>query len=382
MTTADGRVEVAIVRNLGALASLADEWQQLAANALEANVFYEPAALVPAIERFVGEGAWRVVVIRLDERLIGVVPLQDLTLRGYRTRIVQQLMRHEQSFLHTPLVDRRHASTAIRAWLKWCARPGGGRLILCPRMRLDGPVAALLRQEIAAIGGRCSEHGRFERPLFVPGENADAYLKRSVRHHRRRQVRKQRERLKEMGPLAYTWLDEGADVAEWTSDFVQLEASGWKGRDGGAIGSVPTRHEYFRQLIENHGRRGRVTLTKLTLDQRPIAMSAILCSAEGGEWFCYKSAYDEQLRSLGPGVILEVEFVLRAHEDARRCVWVDSCTSPGKHQIVAELWSDTVAIGQLELAMPGLLGRVSSKVYGYVRRNRRAPANAVAGSKD
>ncbi len=382
MTADEGRVDVTFVHDFKALAAIAEEWEELALNALEANVFYEPAALLPAIERFVVDGSWRVALIRLGQRLIGIIPLQNhLTLRGYRTRFVQELMRHEQSFLHTPLIDRRHARVAIRAWLKECTQLSASGLIVCPRMTLDGPISTIIREEIAAIGGGCREVNRFERPLFVPADDAGIYLKRTVRGKRRWQIKRARERLAEMGPLACSWLGEDADISGWTDSYIQLEAKGWKGRKGGAIVKDQNRREYFAQVLKRYNRLGRLMLAELNLKGKPVAMTALLCAAEGDKWFGYKMAYDEDFRSFAPGIILQVEFITRAHEKSRRIAWADSCTSVTNSKVLSELWSDSVAIGQLELAMPGMLGWVSSKAYGYARRGALKRAYARQGDK-
>ena len=77
--TARGRppaVTVAAVGDLATLEQHRGEWAELAARAIEANVFYEPEMLLPALRDLGPPPGWRVLLIRQAGRLIGLVPLQ------------------------------------------------------------------------------------------------------------------------------------------------------------------------------------------------------------------------------------------------------------------------------------------------------------------
>ena len=326
-------VEVEVVRDLAVLARHRDAWQHLAAAALEPNVFYEPTALLLALEHFGCGTGWRVVLIRRGQRLIGLVPLQRLAFRGWGADLFLQLFRHSQSFLHTPLFDRDDALPAVRAWLRWCARGSWAGLVMCPRVGVDGPVAALIERELTAAGGRYVEQSRYRRPLLVPGADAESYLERTLKGTRRRELRRQRKRLEEMGALAYAW-GEAADPAAWADAFMALEARGWKGEDGGALARRQERETYFRALIVALHARGQANLTSLVLDGRRIAMSCQLRAASGGELFGFKTTYDETLKQLAPGVLLELECIRSVHEPGTGVRWLDSCTIPTKQTVL------------------------------------------------
>src|SRR5258708_21072238 len=60
---AKGRMSVVVVRDLSTLSRLVPAWEELAAAAIEPNVFYEHWMLLPALEAFGAEKDIRVVLV-------------------------------------------------------------------------------------------------------------------------------------------------------------------------------------------------------------------------------------------------------------------------------------------------------------------------------
>src|SRR5712675_2423044 len=85
------------------LDSLIPEWEELAANALEPNPFYEHWMLRPALENFAGEDV-RVLAVRREGRLCALLPVQRVV--RYKGLPLGALVawRHKHSLLSTPLM--------------------------------------------------------------------------------------------------------------------------------------------------------------------------------------------------------------------------------------------------------------------------------------
>ena len=81
-------VTVSAVGNLAALERHRQEWSELAGRAIEANVFYEPEMLLPALRDLQPSPGWLVLLIHQGGRLIGLVPLQRQALGGFRTGLM------------------------------------------------------------------------------------------------------------------------------------------------------------------------------------------------------------------------------------------------------------------------------------------------------
>lgn len=378
-TPGQDAVEVVVASDVATLQAHRDAWHELAADALESNVYYEPDPLLLALATLPPGECWQVVLLYRARRLVGLVPLRLRRLAGLGLPLSAELLRHRQSFLHVPLIRRDCAAVALRAWLAWCA---GQRipLVVCPRVTCEGPVLGLLRDELCRLGGRCLEHDRYMRPVMMPGADATSYLQEALGGDRRRELRRQRRLLDAHGELVFSWPSQGDDPDAWTEAFVALEGRGWKGRQGGALICDPAQAQHFRDLVRRMHRRGQALLFGLRLDERWIAMSCILRAAPPGTGaFAFKTAYDETLRRFAPAIVLESEFVHQLHGPYRELGWIDSCTSPGKNAAIGRLWAGRRAIGHLALAMPGLRGNVALGAYRVMlARMARHDASAAA----
>ena len=113
----------------------------------------------------------------------------------------------------------------------------------------------------------------------------------------RSEIRRRRRRLEEIlgGPLQF--LDRSDTGA--VDEFIRLEASGWKGQDGGAYAKRPDADKRFRALCHNFAALGRLHLLSLEVDGRSIAMQC--CLRSGTTIFVLRVGHDAQLNAFGPG---------------------------------------------------------------------------------
>lgn len=348
---------ITVVRDLETLQRHRAAWQELAARALESNVFYEPGALLPALDRLSTSRAWRVLLIHGRERLIGLVPLRERWLGSIGQGLVLELLQHPHSYLHTPLIDRNAADEAVEALVAWCAKSAGPALLLATRLTLDGPVCRLFRERAEACRMIWHDHRRFERPALVPAGDPESYLRRALKSDRWRELGRQRRKLEAMGEVQFVSLAPGEDPAPWIDGFLTLEGSGWKGANGSALSSKEDHARFFRAIIGDLHARDQVLFHGLLLDGRWIAMSCNLVGAAGGA-FAFKVAFDEELRRMAPGLLLEADSLREIFTRHDAIGWVDSCCGRN-NTVIARMWGERRTIGDLALAAPGLKGRVA-----------------------
>jgi CelD/BcsL family acetyltransferase involved in cellulose biosynthesis len=350
-------VTVTAVGDLATLACHHEEWSELAGRALEPNVFYEPDMLLPALRDLAPAPGWRVLLIRQEGRLIGLVPLQRYALGRISTGLMLELLRYRHSFLHVPLIDADAATAALDGLLAWFARSGGPALLLCRRLTVAGPFCRLLRERATGQGMPVRESRLYSRPALIPAGDAEAYLGRALGGDRRRELRRQRRLLEALGQVESHWVAPGQSPAAWLDGFLALEAQGWKGDNRSAIASRAQQVPFFRGAVAALHARSRALLGGLTLDGRWIAMNCSLraAGAHGGA-FAFKTTYDESLRRFAPGLLMEVEFIRRMFADSGGVPWLDSCCGPD-NAVIARLWSDRRPIGDLTLAAAGAKGR-------------------------
>ena len=336
-------------------------WQQLAANATEPNPFLEPAFLRPAA-RYLEGGRVRLVVVSDGADWIALHAVQT-TLRGRRMPgHVRAAWRHPYMYLGTPLIARnreREAASALLAEL----RPGAG-LVALELLDEDGPVTAALAEAAGELGLRQTVWERHERASLVRRPEND-YVETTVKVKRRREMRRLRGQLeKELGSELVT-VDRAGDPAA-VERFLELEASGWKGRAGTALATAND-DRFFREACAGFAAEGRLQLLALGTASNTVAMKCNLLS--GDAVFCLKIAYDEELAKFSPGVQLELDNVGAFH-DRTELVRMDSCADPD-NQMINRLWPDRRRLVTSLWARGGVLGLVSrnqAELAANVRR--------------
>src|SRR3954470_8811195 len=115
---------VTVLDHPATLAGHMAAWNDLAAAALEPNVFYEPWMLLPAIDAFGRVNALRHVLVYADQGkapplLCGLFPLERAARYNGMPFPHVSLWRHKHCFLGTPLVRATHAHACLGAFLDW-----------------------------------------------------------------------------------------------------------------------------------------------------------------------------------------------------------------------------------------------------------------------
>jgi CelD/BcsL family acetyltransferase involved in cellulose biosynthesis len=99
--------------------------------------------------------------------------------------------------------------------------------------------------------------------------------------------------------------------AQW-SRALELEAAGWKGRNGTALLNRPEIRGFFDGLVQEFHAAGSLRLSELSLDGELAAVALSIVHRE--RLFTLKVAYDEQHRRLGPGFVLLMAMIERCFE--------------------------------------------------------------------
>jgi hypothetical protein len=207
----------------------------------------------------------------------------------------------------------------------------------------DGPFHQLLNECLAARNASSLEGASHNRAVLRPKESADTYLRAAQSSEHRKDLRRKRRRLSELGQLEVTSLEAGGDIDAWVEEFLQLEASGWKGTTGGAFACIEANRNYFVSITKTAFARGRLIMLAVRLDGKPIAMKCNFIAEPGS--FAFKIAFDENFAAYSPGVLLEIENI--GHFHAQRSVeWMDSCAIPD-HPMINRLWLDRRTIKSL-----------------------------------
>lgn len=325
---------------------LLDELDHLGARAIEPNVFFSPRFLAPAMPR-------------LDDRDIRLAVIRDETRERSRLRLlvpftvenlpvpvavpVMRTWSNPFGPLGTPLVDHDDPVGVLEDFFRMLAQPSLKlpKVFVFPDTRTDGPFAAALHAVAEARSLPLIVSGQVERPYLRSGLDGDSYLRKNLKPHHFRELRRQKRKLEGLGRLEYKIARNPDDVAEGVEAFLSLEVAGWKGRAGTAM-RVDRMHAAFaREATQLLAQRDQCRVHMLTLDGRPIAVLIVLIAS--GVAYTWKTAFDETLAHHSPGTLLLAEMT-RNHLEDPNITESDSCAE-ANHPVMSRLWSERYTIG-------------------------------------
>lgn len=118
----------------------------------------------------------------------------------------------------------------------------------------------------------------------------------------RRNLRRDWRRLNDAHVVEFEALGslDKAESLRQLERFIEMEAAGWKGREGSDMGSIG--REYHRGIVQYGADTGRLLWYRLLADGRPIGM--YFCYRHGHTVWALKTSYDEAFASYSPGNVL------------------------------------------------------------------------------
>ena len=146
-----------------------------------------------------------------------------------------------------------------------------------------------------------------QSPYIPLAENFEAFMAKLPSKFKAN-CRRRRRKLEEKGTVTVERVEGGLDLEAKLQEGFDLEASGWKGQRGTAMGQDARTRAFYSELARDAAYKGRLALYFLRLDGRAVAFQFSL--EYGGRYFLLKPGYDESLGDCSPGQLL-MEDVLR-----------------------------------------------------------------------
>lgn len=330
----------------------APAWERLAASAAEPNAYAErwfvEASLVHLSK---GRDIRFAEIWDQGGDLVGLFALTHQDRYGRMPARHLGNWMHYQCFMGTPLIARGAEAAVWRALIdaldasEW---PSG--FLSLTGLEEGGAVHQGLVTAAASLGREAPTVHRYERAMLASPLDGDAYLETMLRGKKRKELRRLVNRLSETGTLAFAVLHAPEQLADWCSDFLQLEAAGWKGSEGAALANDPATAQFFRDALAGAMAAGKLDFQRLDLDGRAIAM-LVNFRTPPGSW-SFKIAYDETLARFSPGVLIELENLPRVLSDPE-IAWMDSC-AVADHPMINSLWGQRRSIIQVTVPLGGI----------------------------
>jgi CelD/BcsL family acetyltransferase involved in cellulose biosynthesis len=362
-------------RTLSELEPIADSWRELAARALEPNIFYEPAFALEAAKVFGRDaGALLVWSGTSPRKLLGFFPAH-IEPRRYGLKLpVWVGWTHAYAPLGTPLVEREAAEPAIAAWLAHLADdPDLPGLVLLPFLPVDGPFATALHAIVRRAQMPVADFNIHQRAQLVPDDDRLFYVERTLGQHKQKELRRYVRRLGDVGALLFTTATEPETVAAAIENFFALETRGWKGKAGTAAALHDDIRGFISAAVGGLAAEGKVAVNRIFIDGRAIAVTITLRNADTA-WF-WKIVYDENFAQYSPGVVLTLAVTEDLVEDTS-LVRTDSCAT-ANHPMIDHIWRERLALCDRLIAVRPQISFTSVRRLEMLRNTAIAAAKAV-----
>ena len=320
------------------------QWDALAGKASEPNPFAERWFMQPAINHLDTARDDRLLAVWSRSSLIGLLPVT------HRRRYGRLPVHHIENWLHyhcfygAPLVragDEALFWTAVLARMDRASWASNFFHIV--GLDPTGPVyAGLIATRRADVVYR-TERAFLKSPL-----NPEAYYVANMRQKKRKELRRLRARLDDLGVITVDTLSSKSDAGQWITDFLLLEASGWKGRERTALNATPETSAFFTDVITGAQAERKLDMVRLAIDGRPIAMLVNFLTPPGS--FSFKIAFDENFARFSPGVLIKIENLKILADPAIE--WSDSCAVED-HPMINSLWAERRTIIRATVPLAG-----------------------------
>ncbi|WP_412773066.1 GNAT family N-acetyltransferase [Nitrobacter sp.] len=333
-----------------ALASISiDQWRTLADRAVEPNAYNLADWELPLDATARDRTNASALTARADVSsanpdagaLIGLIPVISAW-RAYRIPLPVLVSADPYGTLSTPLLDRDFPNEAAAMLLRK-ARAIGRHALILRNVALDGAAMKALTAALDHDGIRPHLLQTQVRACLDATQDADDLLRDALGVKKLKELRRQRNRLAEQGEVSFQVARAPGDVVPALETFLELEASGWKGKRGTALLQHDGDAAFIRRAGPSLAERGQCEIVTLRAGTTPVAAAIVLRHQDRA--FYFKLGVDENFAKFSPGVQLTLD--LTRHLCADTTIATADSTAAPDHPMINPIWRGRLAIGDV-----------------------------------
>jgi CelD/BcsL family acetyltransferase involved in cellulose biosynthesis len=318
------------------------QWQSLSTKAIEPNGYYLPpwelAVSATARSR---TGAMALRAVTTSAQLIGLMPVVSLW-RACKIPLPALVSAHPYGTLCSPLLDRDTASEAAARLLDQ-ARNAGAHALILRDVAVDGAAMKSLTEILTRDGLKPCVLSSYIRASLDATQDGDTLLREALGSKKLKELRRQRHRLEEHGPVMFDVARTPDQVKAALETFLQLEASGWKSKRGTALIQHAGDTTFIRRAALALAETGQCEMISLRAGQTPLAAGIVLRHQERA--FFFKLGIGERFAKYSPGVQLTLE--LTRHLCADSAIASADSTASADHPMINPIWRGRFTIGDV-----------------------------------
>jgi CelD/BcsL family acetyltransferase involved in cellulose biosynthesis len=345
------------------------EWRSLAGRSVSPNPFLDPAFVLPAIDELPDlPDPVFIAVESSNGTLTGLGIFEEVSSSRRMPIAHLRAWQTPHTYLDGLLLDRDSADQAMAAIWSLLLEPGNRwHGVEFPRLKQGDALDSILEQSadqahIDWQDGRLWTRAALNLDVAAEGESS---LSASTK--RAKSLRRGWHELQRHGAVEFRIVHESDEIPDATSNFLFLEALGWKAASGTAVDCCPQQRRFFERMVQLFAADDRAFFSQITIDSRPIATVAHLVSGAGA--FAYKLGWDPQFERGCPGYQLKAKLAEHASLIPAGVEWVDSCASEGS--FIEHVWSGRTTLRN-RMFVTSRAGSVIASVLGGLRGIRDA----------
>jgi CelD/BcsL family acetyltransferase involved in cellulose biosynthesis len=319
------------------------QWRALAQRAIEPNGYYLPGweLAVSATARGRADASALPAFDGSSARLIGLMPVTSLW-RAWKIPLPALVSAHPYGTLCSPLIDR-DAPIEAAARLLQQAREAGAHALVLNDVALDGAAMNSLNQVLNRDGLKPRVLSSYIRASLDATQDGETLLREALGARKLKELRRQRHRLEEHGPVVFDVARRLDEIGPALETFLQLEASGWKGKRGTALVQHAGDATFIRRAVPALADTAQCEIVTLRAGTTPVAAGIVLRHQDRA--FFFKLGIDERFARYSPGVQLTLD--LTRHLCADPAIASADSTASADHPMINPIWRGRFAIGDV-----------------------------------
>ena len=222
--------------------------------------------------------------------------------------------------------------------------------------------------------------------LFAPGatrhfiefgeQSVEELLQSALGSKSRKTLRYTRKKLEELGNIEFRVMSTETEVEAFLPDFELIEDASWKSSEGAGLFHHLGMREFYKQLLPMMAGSGRVQLSAILLNKKPIACE--LAFLMGSNYCLHNTSYIQEYAEYSPGRHLFLENLHRAADEGLKCI--DFMQGDQKYK--QKLGTNSEPIYTVSLFQKSFAGRLNHFIIGGIQKRRAAKAMKAKPAKD
>lgn len=307
--SSNGQLRIEVIDQLDELSRYADAWNTLALTTAPQLPSNSAAWLMTYFEFSVpAHESWCCLFAYAGDQLVGIMPLH-ITSRKIAglSFTVPSLPKDAHTIAVAPLLANGHEATALAGLFDalWARYPAAIWFDMP-----DVPATSQLFDHIQSY----QWHQQSQRTgAYLPVAGDQEEYQTSLSKNFRSNQRKAENKLKKEPAISYHFITKPDATSSQLQEFLPVEASGWKGREGTAIQQSENLIAFYNKLTERLADAGWLEWQFLHTEDKAIAANLAIRFGHG--IVLWKLGYEESYSRCSPGGMLFQRLLDRTFPD-------------------------------------------------------------------